>query len=675
MSQLPPPSSEQLCIIETAITLKNNIVVDAVAGSGKTTLCLHIASRMPGSRMLILTYNKDLKTESRTRAADLGLNNIEVHTYHSLCRKYYGADDYTDEGIKKSIHGAHLTGYSSSDPFRIIILDESQDVTDLLFQLFTRFYEDISGGAPIMLIGDKYQTIYQFKGADSRYLTRAMDKYSLNSLSWTPMNMHVSYRITDNIADFVNDCMLNEKRLMACKTGPKVVYACTNTFKKTNIRKYLNGYADSDIMLLSASIKSKACPVREFANALSQSGRKIYAPVSDDSVPDRRDMVGKIAVLTFHQSKGLERKLVLVFGFDSTYFEFYNKSGVPSECPNTLYVACTRAKEKLVVLHHIRNGNLPFLAINKIASICDVQGTINVTVVARAEKVPPRSVTQLCSHLSFDNLEELKKLCSHTIVEPAGTHETIAVKDSITVAANGERIETVSEITGTAVPMMFTYYVYGNLMGVLKGKCESIINDMNASQTTKEERLEFVLKNVSKFLEQANLYIAGTSGYVHKVNQIHKYKWMKPEQAREAIYRMKSKITESATFENQHLIKEDDYQIVGASDCVSNGVLWEFKFVDTLRTEHLLQLALYALMTGCAYQYRLYNIKTGELLQLSGDMLNGNNLDALARKLIEIKTEDLQEVSESEFLHKKELPVRAPRILAVQSELDMMNDL
>ena len=95
--------------------------------------------------------------------------------------------------------------------------------------------------------------------------------------------------------------------------------------------------------------------------------------------------------------------------------------------------------------------------------------------------------------------------------------------------------------------------------------------------------------------------------------------------------------------------------------------------MDVLRTEHFLQLALYALMTNCEYEYRLYNIKSGEIIQLQVDDMD--NLRELADKLIEIKSTDVPLVSESEFMQQKQLPDRGPKPVVDQAILDMMNDL
>ena len=44
-----------------------NVLVDSVAGSGKTTTNLHIAKALPHYKILLLTYNSKLKEECRQK--------------------------------------------------------------------------------------------------------------------------------------------------------------------------------------------------------------------------------------------------------------------------------------------------------------------------------------------------------------------------------------------------------------------------------------------------------------------------------------------------------------------------------------------------------------------------------------------------------------------------------
>ena len=74
---LAPISEEQTDIL-LKISAGNNVKVDAVAGSGKTTTCLYIAKNNPTRKILLLTYNAKLKLETRERARSLGLDNISI---------------------------------------------------------------------------------------------------------------------------------------------------------------------------------------------------------------------------------------------------------------------------------------------------------------------------------------------------------------------------------------------------------------------------------------------------------------------------------------------------------------------------------------------------------------------------------------------------------------------
>ena len=70
----------------------------------------------------------------------------------------------------------------------------------------------------------------------------------------------------------------------------------------------------------------------------------------------------KISITTIHQSKGLERKVVILFDFSLKYFHYYAKQYIRDICPNTHYVALTRAKEILILIgEEDTMSQLPYL--------------------------------------------------------------------------------------------------------------------------------------------------------------------------------------------------------------------------------------------------------------------------------------------------------------------------
>jgi hypothetical protein len=85
-ASIPPPSEEQLAIVEN-LGRGFNVIVNSVAGSGKTTTSLHVAKGNSFLRpeTLLLTYNARLKDETRMRAKAMGLHrNMEVHSFHAF---------------------------------------------------------------------------------------------------------------------------------------------------------------------------------------------------------------------------------------------------------------------------------------------------------------------------------------------------------------------------------------------------------------------------------------------------------------------------------------------------------------------------------------------------------------------------------------------------------------
>jgi superfamily II DNA or RNA helicase len=127
MNILALPSDEQVKIINALKT--SNVLVDAVAGSGKTTTILHLVNTYLYESFLLLTYNKKLRLETKSRVDELGLTNIEVHNYHSWAVKHYDYSARTDTTLKKHMIKPSKSPYSYS----VIIIAEAQDMTPLYY--------------------------------------------------------------------------------------------------------------------------------------------------------------------------------------------------------------------------------------------------------------------------------------------------------------------------------------------------------------------------------------------------------------------------------------------------------------------------------------------------------------------------------------------------------------
>jgi hypothetical protein len=357
-----PPMSEEQKIIFNCIQSGDNAIGDACAGSGKSTTILSIAKNLQNKRFVQLTYNSMLCNDIKEKIEKYNLDNLNVYTYHSLVVKFYDSTGYTDTVIRRVI--LHNTEPKIKiRKFDVLVLDETQDMTLLYFRLVLKFCRDMGEQIQLLILGDYMQGLYEFKGADVRFLTKAQDIWSsyegLSSKTFHHCYLKMSYRVTNQMAEFVNKVMLGEERLLACKEGEPVVYIRQPThfaekyiIYKINLLISEYDASPSDFFILGASIKGNNSEIRKIENALVENNIPCYVPLSEDDKIDERVIDGKVVFSTFHSVKGRQRKYVFVTGFNHSYFYFYAKKLSIDVCPNTLYVACTRATEGLYIVEH-----------------------------------------------------------------------------------------------------------------------------------------------------------------------------------------------------------------------------------------------------------------------------------------------------------------------------------
>jgi hypothetical protein len=362
-------STEQQSIINDIRT--NHVQVTAVAGCGKTTTNLFLAQQNKDLNILLLTYNASLRIETNLKIAEYGLRNIQVHTFHSFAFKFY-KECYNDYGIFEILEYqlAPLAELSDGLNFDIIILDEMQDMTLLYFRFICKIYHDNKAKSPrFCILGDPHQTIYQYNGSDSQYFENFVRLFEYRE--WKKYKLKNTFRCTNSVSDFLNTVMLQDERIFTNKDGPLVKYLMCDTYEDDIFREVTFclsiGYKVDDIFILAPSIKTASSPVRRLSEKFSFHNYPVFVSYSDEDKPNERVLRNKLVFLSFHQSKGLERKVVIVLGFDNSYFLYYKKGYDPLVCPNELYVAVTRSSERLIVVHDVKHDFLPFLNIEAIS--------------------------------------------------------------------------------------------------------------------------------------------------------------------------------------------------------------------------------------------------------------------------------------------------------------------
>ena len=600
---LPPISQEQQNIASQLET--HNLIIDSVAGSGKTTTNLYIAQNNPKRSILLLTYNSKLRLETRAKAQMLKLHNISVHTYHSFCCQYFKSSCKTDSEMSNLLKCRNT--FAISLPFDLVILDESQDLVPLYVQLIHLILSQIPGSINTRLcfLGDKNQCIYKYNSADERYMIFADKLFSVKKIDPTPPWKHLglsqSFRLTQPMANFINRCMLKEERIFTEKQGPEVKYIICNTFNNTMdnddkpesvifhlVECFRKGYTHSDIFVLAPSLKSKNAPCRRFANMLTEHEVPIYVPNFEEEKLDELVLRNKVVFSTYHQAKGMERKVVILYGFDQSYFHFYNKKANHKVCPNELYVAATRASEQLILIHDCSNDYLSFLDVNQLSSNCIKIGQKRAPMVPSKEYQLKTSVTELIKHLP-DNV--IDKALSYFEVEEIQKEEEF-IQGPVHVKQKEIYYEDVSDINGTAIPAQLELS-YSETNGQTQPR-DNIIN----------RTIKLVPRNeagnkieIPELLKRANFWNSMKSGYNFKTKQIVDYNWLTKANLNKCVARLQKLINKKADFELEIKIQAEKEllfrELIGFIDCWEGYNIWEFKCVRELTNEHKLQLAIY----------------------------------------------------------------------------------
>lgn len=675
------PSQEQAEII-TKLLKGSNVLTDSVAGSGKTTTILFLALAASNKKIITITYNSRLKAETRQRVRENGVTNLEVHSYHSLGLAYY---------IKPCLNDVHLGEIlrKNINPFPppsadILILDETQDMTKTYYDFVRKVIKDMNNqNLQLFVMGDHMQCIYDYAqvGADSRFLTLA-DKIFPSLKPWEKCYLRTSYRITKPMEWFVNDVLLGYPRMKSVKnTVIPVKYLVGETFFKvpqflTNELRMLfsNGYKPGNIFVLAPSIRSPNPwnPVKRLENMLVQAGIPCFVPLSDDEELRDEIIEGKVVFSSIHQSKGLERKVVIVCGF-STSFYFTFKKTPRDVCSNVTYVSATRACERLYLWGEgEKDKPFPFLKHDLLQSnkyferIQIGPQTKEKETTAIVEKefdgIVLKRVTDLTRFLPEEAMSQIIDLCDMRTRRAASK----SIPIPCVIQTTGNRKENVSDLNGIAIPTIYEHRKMEkiSIQNDLQTYFMNQLRDGGKLSAEQKGWIQIIQNELSKpeeYLKLANIYSSYISGYIYKIAQIKEYTWLSEQLVNQLLGVLESAIhgkPENMFFEETleyigYEFRNHSVQIAGRADIIDDENLWEVKCVDSIKPEHIVQLALYAwLWQETMYKKKgrrrfcLINIRTGEILELTGIQ----NLKYVVDICLDNTFREQKKISEEEFI-------------------------
>lgn len=599
-------SNEQIRIVEE-INSGNNVQVNAVPGSGKTTTILGIAENTR-KRILCLTFSRRLKEESEKR---LTVRNCMFQTVHGASKYFYG----------KFLSDMGMWEIKKTPNFEILILDESQDFGFEHYRFVKKLISDNQNEVQIVILGDLNQTIFDQYAkvmSDSRFLSFAYRIYGQNN-EWKFMPLTQSFRLTIENANFINKVILKTDKIYSTKQGVKPRLIVTNSTERNidiinELYYYLElGYNISDIFLLMPTIVKYQQNI-ELINRISSMGILVYH--CDKDMKYSVDCSnGKLNFLTYHSSKGLENKVVIILGFDESYYNCF-RNDTTRTCPNILYVGFTRMTERLTLIKDCDRIFLPFIDKSKIRTYCDiVKG--NLIEGIRREIVPnPRDiyVKDLLEAVKPTTIKEIIEMLTLEIKERSGTR--INLEEKIYIAETNT-YEYVADISGIAIISYFEMQATGKM---------SINKGLPLENFTIENTIS---KSIS--------FNSSLTGMQYRKTQITRRDWISQRKMDECIERLEFFKTDSQfeTVANRfHLSQHGMYNIIGVIDYINErkNILAEFKCKTEIAYEDIIQALLYTYISYKKYKTYLFNVITDQLIRIKFEY---GKLEIIVNKIID----------------------------------------
>ncbi|KAJ4254398.1 hypothetical protein NW762_009993 [Fusarium torreyae] len=626
------PSKEQQEIAEKCNT--RNVVVSARPGSGKTATAEAIVAAYPDKRVVVFTYSKRLQTETHRRLRIY--SNCEVFTFHAIAGKLFDTIVRDDAVLaaqrKKVLDRGELPQWNQA-PFDIIVLDEFQDCTELLFWLTNCFIlanDQKAGGqsARLVVLGDERQSIYGFRGADDRYIPLAPELLGpVNPYPFVRCQLNQSFRMSTQSVQFVNKTFLGgESYITSSKPGPNSIVIRCGRWDSDALAKQMSVLikrlgAKNTAVIAPTVHARKGSPLQTVVNILKKKYRvPIDVPIEDEVPLNDRVIKGKMCVSTIHQFKGSERDLVFLFDLNHSFFKYFGRSLPDDRCPNEVFVALTRAVEQLVLVHYEEEKLMPFASVKALYSTAEVIDITKNRDVIKPPDAPGRPL-------------------EHGLTLP----RSIAVRD-IARHIKDEDINTI---------------------------VDSHLCIQKLSPLPKDEHIASICsrEGVSWLCRKACEYEADFSGWLPRSIQMenHAFDWIDTDDLALARSRLRKELSElsgnlrfEVEAEEEFSIDDQKCRLLGRADIVaaSSGFessntgsiesLWEIKFISQLSYQHAIQACAYAYLLKLP-RITLYNVRNGEKWEITPHG-GQEGLRRMIESVLRLKYTNTGKLSDEEFM-------------------------
>lgn len=345
-------------------------LIHGVAGSGKTMIlgfrALQLA-RMMAKPILVLCYNKTLASRLDQLVGERGLaDKVSVRNFHAWCRQmlvtYHvdlpekGSEHFFEQMVERVMAGVER-GQIPRFQYGAVLVDEGHDFEPDWYKLIVQMVDPSTNS--LLVLYDDAQNIYG-KRDRRRFTWKELGVQAQGRTTILKLNYRNTLEILSVARGFASDLLIESAGeddgvpLIAPESAgrrgaiPELIRTDTAAAQLTVLIQCLrdeaaNGRPLSDMAVIfrnqwEGEKLHEALQREGIASRLAEGGGKRTLFVVEDAVK----------LVTMHSSKGLEFPFVIIPGLGSL-----PKPGKDeAEEARLLYVAMTRATERLVLIHH-----------------------------------------------------------------------------------------------------------------------------------------------------------------------------------------------------------------------------------------------------------------------------------------------------------------------------------
>lgn len=234
-----------------------------------------------------------------------------------------------------------------------MLVDEFQDIG-----IYEYAFIEKLNPANIFVVGDDYQSIYEFKGSDFAYF-----KSLINNPKFTVFKLTNNYRSCNKIVSFSNKIISQIDDVIPKRCVSKATYYNTSVSHKpgcmNDVFEFIKSIDKRDLGKWFVLARNNDETVRISRMCYACKIPAVTFKQSNMTPSELRELLdsNQLKILTIHTAKGLESDNVLLYGSfpkDADCNYWYNARGGTEAC-RIYYVGATRARKRLVVINDSAN--------------------------------------------------------------------------------------------------------------------------------------------------------------------------------------------------------------------------------------------------------------------------------------------------------------------------------